>query len=314
MTNVINDMYSADNMQQSMSFMIKQTAHLEAAVNAASYPDVQYPFLTPVDTSAHPFARTVQYRSSDEVGRAEWLNGNADDIPLADVKRGQHETSIHMAGIGYAYGYEEVGQAQMLGIPLESDRARAARRASEQMIERIAMYGDAEKGFQGLTNNTNVNVSPVTNGDWENANEYDIVADVNDAILGVSIATNNSEFANTLLVSHEKWSILATKPLGNDGSKPIMAYLQQYNAYTAATGQPLTIRAVRGLETAGAAGSSRMIVYRRDPEVLKMHLPMPHRFLPVHRDGVLNYVVPGIFRVGGIDIRRPAEVRYKDGL
>ena len=80
------------------------------------------------------------------------------------------------------------------------------------------------------------------------------------------------------------------------------------------TGMPLTIRAVRGLETAGAAGVNRMVAYRRNPQVLKLHVPMPHRFLPVYQDGPLNFVVPGVFRLGGLDIRRPKEVRYGDGI
>lgn len=57
-----------------------------------------------------------------------------------------------------------------------------------------------------------------------------------------------------------------------------------------------------------------MISYRRDPSVLKMHIPMPHRFLPVYQAGPIRWEVPGIFRLGGVDIRRPAEVRYTDGI
>ena len=74
------------------------------------------------------------------------------------------------------------------------------------------------------------------------------------------------------------------------------------------------IRAMRGLEAAGASADARMVAYRRDPSVLKLHIPMPHRFLPVYQDGPLNYVVAGVFRLGGLDIRRPAEVRYVDGI
>ncbi len=71
---------------------------------------------------------------------------------------------------------------------------------------------------------------------------------------------------------------------------------------------------MRGLETAGAAGVARMVAYRRNPQVLKLHIPMPHRFLPVYQDGPLNFVVPGVFRLGGLDIRRPKEIRYGDGI
>jgi len=48
--------------------------------------------------------------------------------------------------------------------------------------------------------------------------------------------------------------------------------------------------------------------------VLKMHIPMPFRFLPAWQTGPMKFDVPGIFRVGGVDIRRPKAVRYLDGI
>jgi hypothetical protein len=41
---------------------------------------------------------------------------------------------------------------------------------------------------------------------------------------------------------------------------------------------------------------------------------MPHRFLPVYQDGPLNWKVPGVFRTGGLDVRRPTEMRYMDNI
>lgn len=45
-----------------------------------------------------------------------------------------------------------------------------------------------------------------------------------------------------------------------------------------------------------------------------MHMPMPFRFLEPWRTGPMLYEVPGIFRLGGVDIKRPKAVRYRDGL
>jgi hypothetical protein len=94
----------------------------------------------------------------------------------------------------------------------------------------------------------------------------------------------------------------------------VLDYLATKNVYTQITGRPLTIRALRGLETAGQGGSGRMVAYRRDPQVLKMHIPMPHQFLPVMQTGPMVFDVPGIFRVAGLEVRRPKAVRYVDGI
>lgn len=299
--------------QAALGFVTAQTTHIEREVNETVYPDIQYPALIPVDTSAHPFAKTVTYYSSDKFGTAKWINGNADDIPLAGTELAKHETSVHMAGIGYGYGYEEINQAQMLGINLTADDAMAARRAYEEMVDRVALQGDATKGFSGLINSSAVTAAAVTTGAWASATEDQILADINNVILAVGTDTQYVAMADTLLLPYAKLNLLASNRLG-DTQATILEFLRRNNTYTAMTGQELTIRAVRGLETAGAAGVARMVAYRRNPQVLKLHIPMPHRFLPVYQDGPLNFVVPGVFRLGGLDIRRPKEVRYGDGI
>jgi hypothetical protein len=45
-----------------------------------------------------------------------------------------------------------------------------------------------------------------------------------------------------------------------------------------------------------------------------MHIPMIHRFLPVWQTGPITFDIPGIFRLGGLEIRRPGSVRYVDGI
>src|SRR5690606_40125940 len=77
--------------QAATGFVISQTTYVERTVNETVYPDIQYPALIPVDTSAHPFAQTVTYYSSDKYGKAGWINGNADDIPLAGTELTQSE-------------------------------------------------------------------------------------------------------------------------------------------------------------------------------------------------------------------------------
>lgn len=305
--------FNTFDAQAGYGFVVSQTSHIETQVNETIYPDIQYQSLIPVDTSAHPFAQTVTYYSSDKFGAADWVNGNSDDIPLAGTERSKHQTAVHSAAIGYGYGWEEIQTAQMLGQNLQADDAMAARRAYEEMVDRVALQGDASKNFSGFLSNSGVAATAATNGDWDNATEDEILADINNGILGVYNDTNYASFANTLLLPFAKLNYLATTRLG-DTESTILEFVRRNNTYTAMSGQQLTIRGVRGLETAGAGGVNRMVAYRRDPQVLKMHIPMPHRFLGVYQNGPLNFVIPGVFRLGGLDIRRPKEVRYIDGI
>lgn len=307
-------MFTTDaEMQAALSFVQKQASHIEPGVYARKFPQIQYPFLIPVDTSAHPFAKTVTYYSSDQFGKADWINGNSNDIPMAGTERAQHETDVHTAAIGYGYGYEEIGHAQMMRIALPAEKAMAARRAYEEMVEGIALRGDTAKSFMGLFNNTDVTIQAVDTGTWATATPAQILADINKLLISVGTGTSFVSMADTLLLPDESMDVLATLQLeGTD--KTVMSFLKANNSYTARTGQPLMIRATRGLNGAGAGDTNRMVAYRRDPEVLKLHIPMPHRFLPAQPHGALNVIVPGVFRLGGLDIRLPKEVMYMDGI
>jgi hypothetical protein len=312
--------------QQALSFMVQQATHLETEVVRIAYPDIQYPQLIPVDTSANEWAKSVTFFSMDKVGQAGWLNHMAKDVPIADIQKSKFEHGLEMAGIGYRYTLEELGGAMLVpGTNLTSERAEAARRAYEEFVDDVALRGKTDKNWTGLINDANVTVADVqadggqslgdTDGSpsWTDKDADMILRDVNDAITGVYVDSLQVEMADTVLLPVASWTILTTKRIPNT-TMNCMSYLQQYNAYTAVTGQPLTIRAVRGLESAGVGGRGRMVVYKKDPRVLKLHLPMPHRFLPVWQTGPMVFDVPGIFRLGGVEIRRPGSVRYVDGI
>jgi hypothetical protein len=301
------------NDQAALGFIESQTAHIEQGVNEIVYADIQYQSLIPVDTSAHPFAQSVVYYSSDKYGRAAWLNGGSDDMPKAGTERFQYKTSVYTAGIGYGYSWEEVNIAMMQGVNLQNDDAMAARRAYEEMVDNVALRGDTEKNFRGLFNFPGVTVSVATTGNWPTATVDQINLDISNLLIGIGTTTLQTSMANTLLMSYERFQLLSARRIDNTVVS-IMEYIRQNNVYTAMTGKPLDIRAVRGLETAGVGSVQRMIAYRKAPDVLKMHIPMPHRFLGVWQSGPLNWEIPGVFRIGGLDIRRPREVRYVDGV
>jgi hypothetical protein len=306
------------NDQEAMGFLVSQTAHIESQVVEIQYPDIQYPQLIPVDTSANEWAKSITYYSTDKTGRANWFHAAAKDIHIADVERAQHEVGVEMADIGYRYNLEELGQAMMIpGMNLSADRAAAARRAYEEFIDDVALRGKAEKSMYGIMDYPGVTTVLASNESgnttWDTKSVDGILADVNNALSGVYTGSLTVEMADTILLPINALTTLGTKRIDSTDVSA-MSYLMRNNVYTQITGSPLTIRALRGLETAGQNGSGRMVAYRRDPQVLKMHIPMTHRFMPVWQTGPLVFDVPGIFRTAGLEIRRPGAVRYVDGI
>lgn len=299
--------------QAALGFVLSQTTYIERAVNQIVYADIQYQDLIPVDTSAPEWVKTVTFYSGDKFGKAGWINGNSDDIPLAGSERTKLESSVYTAAIGYGYGLEEISQAQMLGINLPADDAAAARRAYEEMVDGVLLRGDSTKNFQGLINNSAVTAVTAPTGNWAAATPDQIIADFNAMLMPTYAGTMYTSIADTVLLPFERLQVLAQKLIPNT-TEILLSFLLRQNVYTQTTGKPLTIRGIYGLLTAGAGSTARAVAYVKDPSVLKAHIPMPHRFLPVYQAGPIRWEVPGIFRLGGLDIRKPQSVRYLDGI
>lgn len=308
-----------DSPQAALGFLVSQTSHIESEVYKIKYPDITYSDLIPIDTSANQWARSVTYYSMDGAGRANWINGRARDIPMVDTQRGKHETEVHMAGIGYQYDLEELNQARMLGQNLTADRAAFARRAYEELCEKVAFDGDTAKGFEGLFGNSSVtaisapNNAGATSTLWTAKTPDEILLDVNTLLSGIYTASKTVEMANTLLLPEERYIHIGTRRLSDTSELTILEWIKRNNVYTMKSGQPLNIRGQRQLITKGASSTARAVAYRKSPDVLKMHIPMPLQFLPPQQE-VFNFIVPGMFRIGGVDVRLPGAVRYLDGV
>jgi hypothetical protein len=314
-------MYFRDmpNEQAALSFLVSQISYIEPVVYRIKYPELNFRELVPIQTIGNEWVKSITFFSIDQVGAADWFHAQASDVPLADFVRAKHEVAIEMGAIGYRYNTEELQQSMLLpGTNLTTERAAAARRASEEFMHNVAMYGDTRKNWQGLTNHSLpaiINTAHTWSYNLAQTSPLitNILNDVNMVLTNIWQSSLGIEMADTLLVPFSALSALTLAQIPNT-TMNILDWLMKNNIYTQTTGLPLTVRAVRGLDTAGAAGNGRIIAYRKDPEIIRMHIPMPHRFLPIWQRGPLVYDIPGIFRIGGLEIRRPAAMRYIDGV
>ena len=308
-----------DATQQALSFLQSQVAYIEPQVYEVQYPDILYKQLVPVDTSASEWAPTIMFYSADKFGAAQWFNHMADDMPVGDVRRSSFYHPVEMAGIGYRYTLEELGQAQMINRSITTDRANAARRAAEEFLDNATLRGDPIKGWTGLFNDGAITIQTIpadgsgSSTAFSTKTPAQIMRDVNSALAGIYTASQTVELADTILFPIQVATYLAATQLTNT-TMTLWQWVERNNQYTFQTGQPILIRGVRGLDTAGAGGITRAVFYRRDPTVVKVHIPMPHRFMPVYQSGPIKFDIPGIFRFGGLEIRRPGAVRYMDGV
>lgn len=294
----------ADNI----AYLRAQSAIIEKEAVELDY-NSQYSELIPVSTQGNPFAAAAVFASSTKVGRAGWIGGNADDLPRADLDMKEVVKPVHTAAIGYGYGFEELGIAQAMGINLAADKAIAARRAYEEFVDVIAFNGDSTKTIKGLTNLVSGSYKAKTDNVANNWSDADNLMAMLTAKL-LETGSGNKPTADTILLPPAMYSLLATKFLANGVS--YLDQMQNASVITGITGKAITIRAVSGLDTAASGSKARVILYKRDPSVVQLYIPMPHRFLPVYQDGPLRYEVPGVFRIAGVNVKRPDDVMYLD--
>ena len=314
------DIYSRDAQQSNYNFVVQQTTMIEQTIVKMQYPDVQYPDLIPVDGGGNEWVKSITYYSQDMMGRADWFHHTALDVPLAELTREKFERGIEMAAIGYRWTIEEVASAiNTPGLNLTADKATACRRASDEMIDDVALRGAPAKNMQGLINNSLIAATTApadgtgSSTTWASKTNDQIIRDMNNALMGIATGTNWLYYADTVLLPPAVLVGMAGRMFNNQPIT-ILEWIKKYNVLTVQTGRPITIAGVRGLETAGVGSISRMVAYRRDPSVLKFWIPMRHKFLPVWQRGPLVFDVPGIFRLGGLEIRMPAAMRYLDGI
>lgn len=316
------------NDAQTLSFVQGQAYTINQRVYETRFPDFDYGRLIYVNSEGPEWAPGVMTYSSDMSGQAKWQSGYAKDVPLADVSQNMTTRQFRLAAIGYQYNIEEINST--MGFPganLPDRRARAARMAYFQFMYDLTLVGDAEKGLGGLINYPGVTATTApadgTGGVtyWVDSSGVgtktpaQIVRDINIALSGVNLQTNRIALADTLLLPQEALDYISATPYSATTMETILSFVTRNNRYTLETGRPLTIRSIRALSTGATGGTTgRMVAYRNDPNEVQLHLPMPHRFLPVYQDGPLNYAVPGIFRTGGVEVMSVDAFRYVDGI
>lgn len=308
-----------NDQQQALGFIMPQFYNVETQVYARKYPSYDYASIIPVITEGSEWARGTLFRSSDVVGEAKFLSGRSNDMPYADVTRAQHLQGFEMAGIGFEWTLDELNVAALEGRNIGTEKADGAKKVAEQLLWRTAMSGNTNLGWTGLINDANVTATNAPNDGASSARTFasktpdQVLRDINDMIVGITTDTLETELADTVLLPTTIFQTLAARRMG-DTTMTVLEFVRQNNAYTAQTNSPLTIRALRTLETAGASSTKRAIAYVRSPDVLRFHLPMPHRFLEPFKKSSMVWEVAGIMRTGGTEIRLPKAVRYLDAI
>jgi hypothetical protein len=292
-------------MDEAGLFLERQLEYIRPQVFEVAYADIKYPTILPVTSEAGPGAQTFTYRVMDATGEFKLIADAADDLPRADIS--QVEKSINIRSFGGSFGYtvQELRAAQMANIALEQRRASAVRRAYEEKVEEVAMFGESSVGLQGFFNNATVDVVAADKWFTDSGTTAQEMLDLlNYGVTAIINGSNMKEQPDTILMAWEDYNTISTRRNSDSSDVTVMEYFLRTNPY---------IRNIEPINQLDADKSTlsknRMVFYKRDPQKVQLHIPQPLELFPPQQRG-LEFVVPAHARVGGVAIYFPKSVIY----
>ncbi len=286
-------------------FLDRQLEHIRPQVFEVEYADIKYPTILPVTAEAGPGSQTFTYRIMDATGDFKLISDAADDLPRADVS--QTEKSINIRSFGGSFGYtvQELRAAQMANISLEQRRASAVRRAYEEKVESVAMFGEGSVSLAGFFNNATVDV--ISANKWFSTSGItaaEMLEILNQGVSAIISGSNMKEQPDTILMPYEDYNTVSTTRNSDSSDVTVLEYFLRTNPF---------IRNVEPINQLAAANSSlaknRLVVYKRDPQKVQLHIPQPLELFPPQQRG-LEFIVPAHARVGGVALYYPKSVKY----
>lgn len=254
--------------------------------------------------------------------------GDQDDIEFdsdvtteyqqVNVEQEKITTPIFAKTMKTRWTLAEIEKAALAGMPLETQAFEALNTDNQLKIDRLHYMGSQKYGFGGLLNHGSVlNVSPVAAGagglpNFEAKTPEEILADVNEILRSVWTATGLAIMPNRILVSQRIMSALSI-PIAPLSGVSILKYLQDNAICKIIDGKDLEIVPVKWASGAGAAGTDRMVAYVPGLDNLaSIFSPMQQYGAMEVRDVAFHQHYR--FAFGGLQLRYPEKMAYRDGL
>lgn len=325
-------MYARDaQAQAALGFITGQLTYVEQEVLRQPYPEIKYPRILPVDTSAPDWIDSIAFKTLDFRGEPAPLGDLAHDFPLAEIASSIGGVDVHTYSLGYTYTLQEVNKAMELernsrggSINYLAEKPMGVRMLTEQFLDRVAFRGDARVpslANGGLVNYAGVNIvatgtllgganqtiAQIIAGTDPNLVAQSLLNLFNNAILRVFVTQTNSVFRPThILLPLFQYGQMSTFRIPNT-SETLISYLERV--------LNITFEPVLQLAGAGVGGVDRMMVYTRNEQFVKFHLPMPFQLeAPVVSHGGLRFESAGIVRLAGTELRIPLAHLYVDNV
>lgn len=293
-----------------LAFFISQLSNVEAKIYETKYRKIVYQEFVPVDMSDPEWVDEVTYISYDAVTAGKFIGANARDLPKSDITAAKSTIPVFYGGNSYGYSLDELRKSQALRMPVDTTKATASFRGFQEHAQRVAFFGDSDRGITGLFNNANVQTDNSV-VDWSTATGQEIVADMNSLLTKVWQNSAETHVPGVLLLPSNQWTFISTTRMDSGTDTTILQFFMMNNLYKDLTGGELIIKPNFEIKTAGVASVNRMMAYELNDENLTMRMPLAWRSIAPQPEG-LQIEVPAEYKFGGVEFRYPGSAAYRD--
>jgi hypothetical protein len=294
------------------AFFAREVEHIRARTYDIRLRQLKAFALIPINTDAGPGVTEITWRQYNAVGFAKIIADYSKDFPRVDTYGEEKSVKVKAIGDSYGYNIKEIRMSARTGKSLDSRRAAVARRAHDEMQNRLALISDPKIGTNGLVNYpgiTEATFLPDGEGDstaWVNKTDEQILRDIDLLFDAVIVSTNNVEIPDTLLLPLENYRILGNRRL-SDTDTTLMKYIKENKPWIK------RIDWLYELTGAGAGGTNRALVGMFDEEHITFEIPQMFEQFDAQQKG-MEFEIPCHSETAGTIIYYPMAFAFADGL
>lgn len=273
------------------------------------YPDLKGRMLLPMSSEVPSGAKAHTYRQLDQMGEAKIVDDTADDFPNVELAGKEFTAPIVSLGDSYRYTIQDLRYAAMLGMDLESMKARAARRVMEMKLDKLIALGDSDTGILGIARHSAIATAPTGAGNfvgsWSAATADAVQADIDFALSKINNDSLGVHEVNALVVPVSLYNTLRTKYFTAGGfRRSVLEEVLTRNSQ-------LRIMPWARLETASGTNGKRILFGQFDQDTAWGSIPQEFEQLPPQAKG-MALVVNCHMRFGGVVVPYPKAFIYAD--
>lgn len=293
-------------------FFARELEHIKARTFDVKYPRLLSRQVIPVSMEAGPGALSITYYQYTDVGIAVLVSNYADDLPRSDAFGTKFTSPIEPVAGSWGINIQEMRSSDKAQRRVAQRKSNSARRAWETKVDTIGFEGDTNTGLGGFANNSNVPLTTLTAGvggdeEWRLKTPDEIISDLSSAYAATHLATNDVESPDTLALPSRAYTHISTTPRSSTSDTTILEFLLSKFP------DLKSVFPWWKLNTAGAGGVGRGILYTRNPDHVTLEIPQDFEQLPVQPRN-LELLTPTHGRVGGVIFPYPLAHRYIDKI